>query len=85
MTQFVAYQNQNPASKAIYPYLLDIQSDFLSELQTTVVLPLSPAKLASSIAMSRLNPSVEINNQTYVILTQDMAGNPRPGVGPRTL
>lgn len=74
MTQFVAYKNQNPDSKTSYPYLLDIQSDFLSELQTTVVLPLTPTNLAATIALSRLNPVVEINDQTFVIMTQDIAG-----------
>jgi toxin CcdB len=74
MTQFVAYKNQNPDSKASYPYLLDIQSDFLIELQTTVVLPLSPEQLASDIALSRLNPAVEIDNQIFIVMTQDIAG-----------
>lgn len=74
MTKFVAYKNQNPDSKASYPYLLDIQSDFLIELQTTVVLPLSPEQLASDIALSRLNPAIEIDDQNYIVMTQDIAG-----------
>lgn len=74
MTQFVAYKNQNPDSMASYPYLLEIQSDFLSELQTTVVLPLMPARLGSAIAMTRLNPVVEIEDQKFVVMTQDVAG-----------
>jgi toxin CcdB len=36
MGQFYAYKNANPATRDHYPYLLDIQSDLLNELQTTV-------------------------------------------------
>jgi len=44
--QFIAYENANPATKKTYPYLLDIQSNLLDELRTTVVIPLCPAALA---------------------------------------
>lgn len=42
MAQFTAYANSNPVTQKQYPYLLDIQSDLLSELKTTIVIPLSP-------------------------------------------
>ena len=74
MSQFTVYKNRNSASKKVYPYLLDIQSNFLSELKSTVVLPLSPARKTTDIVMSRLNPEVEINGEKFIIMTQDLAG-----------
>ncbi|MFC3853987.1 CcdB family protein [Salinispirillum marinum] len=74
MAQFFAYQNANPASQRQYPYLLDIQSDLLSELKTTVVIPLSPAHIAAPMRLTRLNPSFTLNGETLIAITQDIAG-----------
>lgn len=74
MTQFVVYVNDNSKSKERYPFLLDIQSNFLNELSTTVVVPLSPKSQAADFAMTRLNPEVTIDRRKFYILTQDMAG-----------
>ena len=46
MAQFSAYANSNPATRESYPYLLDIQSNLLRDLRTTIVIPLSPAGAA---------------------------------------
>jgi toxin CcdB len=35
MAQFTAYANSNPVTQQQYPYVLDIQSDLLSELKLT--------------------------------------------------
>lgn len=74
MAQFVAYKNRNPLSRKMYPYLLDIQSDFLSELSTTIVIPLTPASKASDISISKLNPEVDIKHDKFIVMTQDIAG-----------
>jgi toxin CcdB len=47
MAQFTVYQNNNPLSKKSIPLLLDIQSNLLESLQTTVVIPL--VKLEANI------------------------------------
>lgn len=41
MAQFNAYENPSKASKRAYPYLLDIQSNLLEDLSTTIAIPLS--------------------------------------------
>ncbi len=41
MTQFAVYQNKNVNSRKMFPLLLDIQSNLLDTLQTTVVVPLA--------------------------------------------
>jgi toxin CcdB len=42
MPQFHLYKNLNKATQKTYPYLLDIQSNLLSDIRTTVVVPLMP-------------------------------------------
>ena len=48
-----------------------LQSDILAKsLDTTVVAPLEPA--AAGTFADRLNPHVEINGQTYVLIAQEI-------------
>lgn len=74
MAQFSAYKNPNPGTRKQYPYLLDIQSDLLSELKTTVAIPLSPAKIAAPMSLAKLNPSFTLDDETFIAMTQDIAG-----------
>lgn len=81
MAQFYAYKNPNPATRAQYPYLLDIQSDLLSELRTTVVIPLTPSKLAAPMSLTRLNPNIVIDGKSFTFMTQEIAGVDRNQLG----
>lgn len=40
MSQFAVYKNRDRASAKRFPYLLDVQHDFLSSLATRMVIPL---------------------------------------------
>src|SRR5690606_15611813 len=77
-------KNSNPGTRKQYPYLLDIQNDLLSELKTTVVIPLSPAKIAASMSLTRLNPAFTLDGETLIAMTQDMAGIDRSQLGTQT-
>lgn len=81
MGQFCAYKNPNPATRAQYPFLLDIQSNLLSELRTTVVIPMTPSKLAAPMSLTRLNPSIVIDGKTFTVMTQQIAGVDRNKLG----
>ncbi|MGE4534495.1 CcdB family protein [Halomonas sp.] len=81
MAQFNAYENRNPASRHRYPYLLDIQNDLLEELRTTVVVPLCPVAQAESVRMTYLNPVIEIDEERYIAMTQELAGMERKRLG----
>lgn len=81
MAQFFAYKNANPITQNQYPFLLDIQSDLLSDLKTTLVIPLSPAKIAAPMSLSRLNPSFALDGDTFFAITQDIAGIDRSHLG----
>lgn len=81
MAQFIVYENPNRATKKTYPYLLDIQSNLLDELRTTVVIPLCQASLAGSPAITKLCPLVTIDNESFIALTQQIAGLDRQALG----
>lgn len=80
MGQFAVYRNKNPRSKATYPYLLDIQTDLLAELKTTVVIPLCPINTAPAI-IAKLCPVLEIDSKKFVAFTQQLAGIERKQLG----
>lgn len=81
MGQFCTYMNPNPGTRARYPYLLDIQSDLLSGLRTTIVIPLTPSKIAAPISLSRLNPVFVLDGESFTAITQDIAGVDRKQLG----
>ncbi|MAO39372.1 MAG: plasmid maintenance protein CcdB [Pseudohongiella sp.] len=81
MGQFWAYKNSNPATCAQYPYLLDIQSDLLSGLRTTIAIPLTPSKTVASMSLSRLNPVFVLDDESFTAMTQDIAGVDRNLLG----
>ena len=81
MPQFTVHENPSRSTRATYPYLLDIQSDLLDDLRTTVVIPLSPLRLAGKAAISRLCPVLDIEGESYVALTQQLAGVDRKILG----
>ena len=79
MARFDIFENKGGAG-----YLLDVQSDLLSGLNTRVVVPLLPQSSAPSPAQ-RLNPVFNIEGQEVVMATQYMAavseGELRAGAG----
>lgn len=78
--QFSVYKNTNAASQAAFPFLLDVQSNLLSELHSCVVIPLARAK-TGQIAMTRLSPLVAIDGQEYVLHTAQMSSMNRKILG----
>jgi toxin CcdB len=74
MAQFGLYKNKNPNSKAAYPFLVDVQSNLLSELQTRVVVPLARLAALRKKPMKDLTPVVEIDGGKYLLLVPQLAG-----------
>jgi toxin CcdB len=71
MARFDVYRNQ--AGHTDVTYLVDIQSDLLSQLRTRIVIPLVPLPQFGT-PVSRLNPVVAINGELHALATTDMAG-----------
>jgi len=61
--------------------VLDCQADLLDHIETRFVVPLLPAG-AATIASGRLNPSLEVGGETYVMVTQAAAAVDRRELGP---
>ena len=70
MARFDIYENAGGAG-----YLLDVQSDLLSGLNSRVVVPLLAESSAPSPAQ-RLNPVFRVEGQAMVMATQYMAAVP---------
>ncbi|MEK6541466.1 MAG: CcdB family protein [Pseudomonadota bacterium] len=60
-------------------YLLDCQPDFLSDLESRVVVPLMPA--TGLPATTRLNPMFTINGEKHVMTTQLIFAIPTERLG----
>ncbi len=80
MAQYFAYENKNKDSKKLYPFLLDIQSNLLEDLQTTVVVPLTRPSTAK-LTFTKLTPTVELGGINYIALTQQLVGLDREALG----
>ena len=70
MARFSVYKNNDG-----FGYLLDVQSDILSGLNTRVVVPLQRIDDSPKPA-AYLNPIFGIENESYVMLTQFIAAIP---------
>ena len=81
MAQFTVYQNKNPQSNKAFPLLLDIQTNLLDSLQTTVVIPLKKLGSNKDKALTHLTPIVNIDGTDYLILTPQLAGIQRKELG----
>jgi toxin CcdB len=73
MSQFRAYNNRNLENQHI-PYLLDVQNDLLDGLDTRVVIPLIRDSSFKGSGITTLTPKVNINGETLLLLTPQMAG-----------
>jgi toxin CcdB len=60
--------------------LVDVQSNLLDELRTRVVIPLLRQEDAPK-PIKTLNPCIQIDNQNYVLLTQNIASVPQTDLG----
>lgn len=67
MARFDVYAN--PDGKG---FLVDVQADLMSHLNSRLVIPLVPSGVAPT-PMKVLNPIFQIEDATYLMLTQQMA------------
>lgn len=74
MAQFTVHKNTNPATKSTIPYLLDVQSNLIDALSTRVVVPLYPVTALKRAALSTLTPVLEVDGESFVMMTPQLAG-----------
>jgi toxin CcdB len=84
MAQFTVYRNKSARTKAVFPFLVDVQSDLLEDLQTRVVIPLSRLASLTKKPLSQLTPILQFEAEPHVLMTPELAGIARNDLGPPT-
>ena len=74
MTAFSVFTNPDPKSQKTIPFLLDIQSELLSALDTRVVVPLYLKSAAQIHPITRLTPVISFQNKSLVAMVPELAG-----------
>lgn len=79
LRQFDVYANPNPETSTEHPYLVVLQSDAVSVIDTRVVAPLvSPRQVHF---LGRLLPEVTVLGRKFVIAVPDLAAVPVQSLG----
>jgi len=73
----------NSASSVHYPFIIDVQSELLSGLETRLAIPLVPSTELTGGAIKNLNPAIAIGDVRYFVLTQQVAAVPKAVLGER--
>ena len=74
MPQVSVYKNKNPKTRSTYPYLVDVQSDLLSDLGTRVVVPLVKRTGSTKKPIKSLMPVVSVDGQEFIMMVPLLAG-----------
>ena len=78
MGQFTLYRNNNKSSNKTYPYFVDIQNDLLGDLNSRVVIPLSPYNENDKTDAKKLCPIIELNSEgSFVLLIHQITSIPK--------
>ena len=70
MAQFDVYRNTNAASAGLFPYLLDLQSNLLSALDSRVIAPLET--VGDEPVLGRLKPIFVVEGHRVAMATTDL-------------
>jgi toxin CcdB len=81
MAQFTIYANTSAQTKQLYPYLLELQSNLLNDLATSVVAPLAPVSKYSQTAITRLTPVITVAGEDYLMQTMQLSAIARKQLG----
>jgi toxin CcdB len=79
MARFDVFPHPDAAIRAVTPFLLDVQNNFIDQLQSRVVIPLRLATAFGPI-MRDLNPLFTISGQDVVLDTAALAAFPASGL-----
>ncbi|GAB6141788.1 hypothetical protein JCM14076_25170 [Methylosoma difficile] len=81
MAQFDVFRNSNPHSQAHFPYLLEVQSNLLVDLASTMVVPLCLESVQRHLSITHLTPVFKIKADTYLMMTPQLTGMYRKELG----
>ena len=75
MARFDVYRHPDVTLRKATPYLLDVQNDYISAMETRVVLPIRTAKMFG-LPMRDLNPMLDIDGVQVVLDSAAIAAFP---------
>jgi toxin CcdB len=81
MGQFTVHKNKNPQTKALFPLLLDVQTDLLGDLRSHAVVPLTKSPAALQKAISRLTPIIKVDGVSHLLVTHQLAAIDQSALG----
>jgi toxin CcdB len=74
---FTLYANKDKGTKKTYSYFVDVQNNLLIELNSRLVIPLTPvSEINNNVAKERC-PIVQVDGTEYILLTNQMTTVPR--------
>ena len=73
MAQFDYYANTDKVTNKTYPYIVDVQDALLNELNSRVVIPLTPLSNLETSYPKNLCPKITIEGKEYSLLTHQMS------------
>lgn len=76
MQQFDVYVNPSPTTRRAYPFIIDIQSNIISEIATRIVVPLGRKAHFKNEEMKGLTPSVTYEGEELLLLIPQIASMP---------
>ena len=76
MRQFDVYANPSKATRKAYPFIVDIQSNVISEIATRIVLPLGRKAHFRNEEMKGLTPTITYEGEDFLLLTPQIASMP---------
>jgi toxin CcdB len=81
MGQFAVHKNKNPQTKALFPLLLDVQTNLLGDLHSRVVVPLTKSPAALQKPLSRLTPVIKVDGVSHLVVTYQLAAIGQSALG----
>ncbi len=82
MASFTVYANPDSKTQKAIPFLLDVQSELLSPLDTRVVVPLYLKSTGQTHPISRLTPVISFQSKPLVAMVPELAGVSKRHLGP---
>ena len=72
MAQFDVYKNTGSNTSKRFPFLVDIQSNFLTNLATRIVIPLGIAVVLDRNTMGKLTPLIKYQEDELLLMTNQI-------------
>lgn len=76
MRQFDVYAKPGKSTRRDYPFIVDIQSDIISNLAARIVVPLRRKTGFKKEELQRLTPTIEYDKEELLLLVPQVASIP---------